>query len=416
MNITKKDFYTKLFMKKPLILVVICITAIVVIGLYSLKPKAKKARPKRPVPLVQTMEIVPRSERVHIEAYGSVIPARELVLQAEVEGRVISQHPELVPGGIIEKGDMIARIDPADYEFQLEEAKADLAEAQYELDLELGKQVIARHEWDLLEKDLDPRLLSGKKLALREPHLIQARAKLEAAGSRLEAAELALKRTKIIAPFSGIVLAEAVEPGQLVTRQTNLATLAGIETFWVQVAVPVENLDRLHFVSNHDGAGSSARIFLDLEGKPPVVRNGVVYKLLGDLDPQGRMARLLVTINDPLALTDEKAGNASGAAGKILIGSYVRVVMDAGMLDEVYVLPREAMRSGDRIWLVNKEGRLSVRPAQVVWRRTDDMLVRAEIKQEERLVVSRLQAPLPGMKVELAYSSGSAGPVKEKKK
>ena len=412
----KSDFDTKLFLKKHLILVVICLTVIIVVGLYSLQPKAKKARPKRPVPLVQIMEIAPRSEQVHIEAYGSVIPARQVVLQTEVEGRVISQHPELVPGGIIEKGDVIARIDPADYEFQVEEAKADLAEAQYELDLELGKQVIAKHEWNLLEKDLDPGLLTGKKLALRKPHLIQARAKLEAAKSRLAAAELALKRTKIIAPFSGIVLAEAVEPGQLVTRQTNLATLAGIEIFWVQVAVPVEYLDRLHFSNSHGETGSSARIFLEIEGKPSVVHDGVVYKLLGDLDPQGRMARLLVTINDPLALADKKEDSVSGAGGRILIGSYVKVVIDAGSLDEVFVLPRETVRPGDQLWLVDKEGRLAVREAQVVWRRTDDLLVRAEVEQGERLVVSRLQAPLPGMKVAVDSPAGSDGPVKEKKK
>lgn len=409
MNMTPNDSEPRFSPKTFQILLVLGVAAILIVGLYGLAPKTKKSRPERPVPLVRVMEIAPVREPVHLEAYGTVIPARQVILQAEVEGRVVGHHPDLVPGGIIEKGSLVAQLDPVDYEFLVAEAKADLAQAEYELELEQGQQVIARHEWDLLEKELGPAMLANRRLALREPHLIQAQAKLAAAESRLAAAELALRRTSIVAPFHGIVLSEAIEIGQLVSKQSNLATLAGVDSFWVQVAVPVESLARIRFPERRGRKGSPARIFLESEGKEPVRRDGSVYKLLGELDPQGRMARLLVTIHDPLALSTAKGGSG----GRILLGSYVKVAIDSGMLDGVYVLPREAVRAGDRLWLVDGEGRLAVRQAEVVWRRKDELLVRAEIMAGERLVVSRLQAPLPGMKVEI--ESSPAPPVQGNK-
>ncbi|MBU0943503.1 MAG: hypothetical protein KKE53_03535, partial [Proteobacteria bacterium] len=128
-------------------------------------------------------------------------------------------------------------------------------------------------------------------------------------------------------------------------------------------------------------------------------REGRVFKLLADLDPKGRMARLLVRVQDPFVLKgqDAVAGEEGRKKEKILLDSYVKVEIDAGVLDGVYVIPREALREGDRLWLVNDEGLLDIREVKVLWRRVNEVLVDMQLAADERIVVSRLQSAIPGM-------------------
>jgi len=380
--------------------VISCIIFLLAVGgaiaLYSTSPETKKAKPVRPTPLVQTAELSPGREKVSVEAFGTVIPAQRITLQAEVEGRIISQHPELVPGGLIARDEMVIRIDPSEYELSVSEYKAELEEAMFELNLEQGRQVIAQREWNLLEKEIETSD-EGRSLALREPHLRLVHAKVEKARSRLAAAELALKRTTVAAPFNALVLEEFIDRGQLVSKQTPLATLAGTDAFWVQVSVPVSVLKRISFPNGDAEAGSEVEVKFEPVSGPSVVRHGRVLKMLGDLDPEGRMARVLVNVDDPLNLLDDPGKKQK--QGRILLGSYVKVRIDAGFFDTVFTIPRQALREGDVLWVMDRDGSFQIRRGTVVWRRRDEVLVRADFADGDVLILSRLQSPLPGMKV-----------------
>lgn len=365
-------------------------------GLYASRPQAKKSKTGRPVPLVKTIKVSPRSEQVYVEAFGTVIPAKKMAVFSEVEGRIININPELIPGGLIDKDNPVVQIDPIDYAFLINERKAEVVEAQSRLELEKGQQIIAKQEWRLLEENIAV-TQTGKSLALREPHLRSAQAQLEAAKSRLAAAELEEKRTTIRAPFNALVLEEFVEKGQLVGRQTQIATLVETDYFWVQASIPLSRLSRITFPEKTGQKGAGVRIILQVNGGLSITRHGSALKLLGDLGPKGRMARMLIKVNDPLNLAAKAAENIEG---KLLLGSYVKVEIDAGVLDNVYAIPRQALRAGDRIWILNQKGRLDIRPVDIVWRRKDEILVNAELASQERLITSRLQSPLPGMKVQ----------------
>lgn len=366
------------------------------IGLYSTSPKTKKTRPVRPVPLVETAEVQPGRENVIIEAFGTVIPAKRITLQSQVEGRIIDQNPELGPGGLIGKADIIIQIDPADYELLVSEYRAEVEEAMFELDLEKGKQVIAEREWELMEKEINTSA-AGKSLALREPHLRLVKAKVNKAKSRLAAADLALRRTTILSPFNALVLEEFIDRGQLVSRQTALATLVGTDQFWVQVSVPVSVLKRISLPGGPGQQGSDAEVIFEPVNGTAVIRQGHVFRIMGDLDPEGRMARLLIVIDDPLNLRG--SGQVRRQEGKILLGSYLKVRINAGFFDDIYTIPRQAMREGDVIWVKDNEDKLQIRPVQIVWRRKDEVLVKIDLKEGDRLILSRLQSPLPGIEV-----------------
>lgn len=365
--------------------------------LYANRPRSQKSPPQRLVPLVKTVTPAPRSESVVIEAFGSVVPSRQVEIMAQVEGTVIAAHPSLVPGGIIRAGEVIVRLDPLDYELQVRERQAEVAEARYQLELEEGRQVVAEREWQLFAEEGGP-MPPSKRLALREPHLENARARLDAALSRLTAAEADLARTVLQAPFNALVLKQSAEIGQLISRQSPVATLVDIDQFRVQVALPIAMLPRIVLADQAGRGGSKARIIPESSGKnAPLSWSGRVFKLLGDLDPDGRMARLLLTVDDPFRLREQ--GGKAGTSDKLLLESYVRVEIEAGAIENVLVIPRAALRDQDRVWILDREGKLAVRPTEILWRRPDELLVRFAWQPGEKLIVSRLQAPLPGMEL-----------------
>lgn len=388
-----------ILIKTVLSLLVLVLAAGVSYWLYSNKPKTQKIKPQRPVPMVKTMAVKAGSQPILFEASGTVIPAKKVALQSEVEGRVVEQNPELVPGGIVNKNDLIIQIDPLDYQLQISERQSEVTTAQYELEVEQGKQIIAGQEWRILEKELQGNQ-GSKNLALRKPHLQHSKARLEAAKNRLTAAELSEQRTTIRAPFTGLVLEETVEEGQFVGKQSAIATLVATNSFWVRVSIPLSLLDRIRFPGKSGEKGSKVQVILEkgYEGKL-TVREGSVFKLLGDLDPKGRMARILVTVQDPLNLQAQGtvAADQKNQSEKILLGSFVKVRIDAGTIDDVYVIPRQALREGDRLWLVNSEGVVNFREVKVLWRRVDEVLIDTNLVPGERIILSRLQSPVAGM-------------------
>jgi RND family efflux transporter MFP subunit len=348
--------------------------------------------------LVEVVELRETSVPVTIEAYGTVIPARRLILQTEVEGRIIYQDDALVPGGVIPAKRKLLQVDPEDYKIQIKELEAALTEARFEVETEQGKRIVAKREWKLLEKEITTSPI-GRRLALREPHKERAAARVQAAQSRLDQAKLDEKRTTLICPFNAMVIDESVEVGQLVSRQAKLATLVGTDEFWVQVSIPMGKLPRISF-ARADKDGSTVKVVCDTGAGAAIVRTGRVLRLLGDLNTSGRMARVLVTIDNPL---DLQSGDSSGAAPMgarcILLGCYTKVEIQAGVQDGVYIVPRSALRQGDRLWLVSRDNKLVFRQAEVIWRRSGDVLVRCEVVPGEKLVTSRLGTPLSGDKV-----------------
>ncbi|HUS92915.1 MAG TPA: HlyD family efflux transporter periplasmic adaptor subunit [Phycisphaerae bacterium] len=382
--------------------------------LYLTQPKARKARPVKPAPLVRTVPLDKTSEPVVVEAFGTVVAAKELTLQAEVGGRIIHLEPNLVVGGLVPEGRTLLQIDPADYRLEVRQREADVKEAQFEAELEQGRGFVAQREWELLAKEVVTSQ-AGRRLALREPHRERAASRVQGAEAALAKARLAEERTALSSPFNALVVAESVEAGQLVAEKTTLATLVGTDQFWVQLSVPLAKLSRLALLDNGNG-GPPAKVILDTGNGESMVRRGRVLRLLGDLDPDGRMARVLVAIDNPLDLPPPSAAARAASQParmgprRVLLGSYVKVEIDAGVEPDVYVVPRLALREGDRLWLVGGDRRLRFRDAEVLWRRRQAVLVRAEVQPDERLIVSRLRAPLPGVEVRVEAPTTATAP------
>ena len=355
--------------------------------LIATKPKVTRRPPEKMAPLVLTAALQSENYTFRIPAMGTVIPARETGLEVSVSGEVIYVHPEFTEGGMLSKGMKVLQVDPKDYELAIQQKKRALADAEYAYKLELGHQDVARKEWNLLYGD--KAMGEGESdLALRKPHLEKVKVEIEAARAELEQAEIYLKRSTLTAPFNALVLNTHVEMGSQVSSQEKLADLVGTDTYWVQVSLPLDRLKWIQVPNGEQGEGSEVKIFYRTDN----VKIGKVIRLLPDLSKEGRMARLLIEVNDPLDLQKKNEKQPM-----LLIGEYVRVSIEGEKLQNVFRVPRTALHNDNEVWIVNEEGKLSIRQVKTIWRDQESVVIRDGFKSGETLVISDIAAPVEGM-------------------
>ena len=347
------------------------------------KPVAEKKRPPKRAELVETQPLKRSNETVVLQLTGTVTPATEIRLRARVSGEVVSLSPDFIDGGLVAEGEQLLTIDPVDYELALTQSLSALEKARFDYKIEQGRQDVAKREWELLKPEDEVSELE-MELALRTPHLKASKAALLAAEANLKKAQINLERTKISTPFNAVVLKRNTNLGSQAAQQDVLAELAGTDAYWITVSVPV---DRIAWITI---PGSTARIYSGDNQS----REGTVIKLLGDLEEKGRMARLLIEVKDPLARRPENKGKKP-----LLLGEYVRADIDGRVMEQVYSIPRNALREGSQVWLASKDNKLDARTVEVLWRDAGWVLIKENLAEGEKLITSDITAPIPGMDV-----------------
>ncbi|MBN2396934.1 MAG: efflux RND transporter periplasmic adaptor subunit [Deltaproteobacteria bacterium] len=395
-------------LKIVLPLAVLIVAVVVALYLESTAPKARRTPPVREAPLVEVLTVRHSSERVTVPAMGTVIPAREITLKSQIAGDVVKVNPRFTEGGRLKAGEEILGIDDRDYRLAVAEQRSAVVNAEYALKLEMGRQDVAKREWELLNKT-SPQKSLDSELALRKPHLEKAQADLEAARAALKQAELDLARTAVRAPFSCIVRTKNVDLGSHVSSQDQLAELVGTDQYRVRASVPVDRLKWLSFPKGGNDQGSKVRILYGNTTRHE--RKGTVARLLSDLEEEGRMARILIAVDDPLDLKSPE-----NTRPPLLIGEYVRVEIEGPVLDGVVVLSRSALRDGRSVWVAGDDDTLDMRAVDIAWKGETTVLVRNDLSDGERIITTGLSAPVQGMKIMVNKpAEGSSVTIPDKK-
>ncbi len=385
-------------------LLVLALAAGVVAALIMTKAEPERKDKSEQRVLVSTATVDESAHRLDVEAAGEVIAARDLVVTPQVAGRIEWVHDKLVPGGVVREGETLFRIEPDNYRIAVEEAQTQLAQAQAQLEQEKGRVEVAQREWDLFKDEVKGdeaggKALSDPSLALRGPQLESAQVSVDAARARLERAQLDLQRTSVKAPFDAFVQSESADVGQIVGSQSQVAKLVGTEAFWVRISVPVEKVTHINIPNVNADTGSTATVLQEV-GTQPIEREGRVVRLLGDLDPQGRMARVLIQIDDPFGLGSlEEVSEPSKRGIPLLLSSYVNVSVQGPEVDGLIEVPREAIRDADKAYVFSDEQTLEVREVNVVWKRPDTVLIDAGLSGGDKVIVSPLATAVEGMKL-----------------
>lgn len=383
--------------------------AAAVVLIFSTEPTPQRETAVRETAmLVDVTRAEDGSFRPVIEAMGSVRPAREIMLQPRVSGQVVSIAEEFAPGGYVEQGDVLVRIEEADYRNALEQRSSELEQAQADLAMQEGQAAKAKQDYEALDRELSP---ERQALVLREPQLNAARAAVRSASAAVEQARLDLERTTITAPFDAHVLTRQVNQGSQVDVGTALGRLVGLDTYWVEATVPVDKLRWLAFADGDAGAGSPVGIRNRTAWPEGVTRRGYLYKLVGELSGETRLARVLVAVDDPLA-RDEAAGDGDFVP-PLMIGAFVETRIQGRPLDNVVRISRDHLRKDDTVWVM-ENGKLAIRPVDVVLRDARYAYVRDGLSGGEQVVTSSLATVEEGIALRVNQAPGAAESVEGK--
>jgi len=381
----------------------VCLPLIVVVSggggafyVYNSRPEARQKSPEDTARLVRVRPLERSTEQAIVRAMGTVVAAREVALQPQVSGAIEKLSPELIPGGHVKAGEVLFAIDSADYQNALDGAEAELERVQAELQS-------ATWELERLEALEKHNAVNPKELDLARTAVRVSRANVAAASAAVDQARLDLARTTIRAPFNAIIKDKSVDIGAQVSPGTTLATLVGTDEYWAKVSVPVDRLRWIDIPTDKAQRGSRVRIRQSVENGSMTEWSGRVVRLLGDLETEGRMARVLVVVKDPLGLDSAEKGTRP-----LLIGAYVRAQIEGRMLSGVFAIPRDALRGGSRVWLMGKDGTLVIKDVDVAWRDRDTVLLRSDFDGDDRLVISDIATPVAGMALRTQSSDQQA--------
>ncbi len=359
------------------------------------RPSPKKEVRETPGVLVEVRRMKKENRPVVVIGTGTVQPHREANIAPQVGGVVTSLAPNFIAGGFFQKGDLLFSIEDTDYRLAIDRAKAALAAAAYELATVTSQAQVARGEWERLklEEKGDP-----NPLVLYEPQLKNASASVESARAAVKQAEIDLSRTTVYAPFDCLVRSEEIDLGQYVTAGRSVAAVAGTDRAEIVVALPLEELSWLS-VPRGDSIekGSPAKVQLPY-GDRLLTWEGKVVRSLGAVDPRDRMARVVVAVDDPY---NRKKGS-SNKRQDLEIGTFVDVEVTGRELSGVFAVPRSALRDESTLWTMDDEGKLRIKPVNVLRRERETLIIRKGLEEGDRVVLTYISGAAEGMALRVA--------------
>ncbi len=372
------------------------------------------------VDVVPVRSLASTGEKLHLSADGTVVPYREASLATEVDGRIVEKSPLCEAGKYVTKGHVLMKIDPTDYELtvkRLQREQQQAYESLGEVDQEIintGRSLeLGRADRELQQREVNRRealpeqyasqgeidqarravLTAEQQVVLYQNQLDLAkkkRTRLESserlAALQLEAAEIDLKRTEIVAPIDGVIVSEQAELNTFVSRGSSVVTIE--DTSKVEVAAKLR-VDQLYWVLNQKGAsdspendgasndGASESIDQDRGYRLPPTpvnvryvvsgRDGLVYQWKGKLsgydgiglDEQTRTVPVRIVVDDPRGFevirggkvvnSGDKAANVAGPT-TLVRGMFVSLRLELDPAVDLVILPSEALKPGNRVW------------------------------------------------------------------
>ncbi len=374
-------------------LVPVAILAVGVLGVVILALTAPEVEPDAPeviAPLVRVVSAEPGAYRFSVHTQGTVVPRTESELIPQVDGEVVWVSPALVSGGSFEAGEPLLRIERADYEVDLESARATAARTESEL-------ARSRKELDRQRRLAAKNVASQSRIDDAENEFRVAEAARREARARVERARRDLERTEIRAPFEGRVREERVDVGQFVTRGSPIATLYAVDYAEVRLPLPDRELAFLDLslggrASDPAAPAPEVRLRADFAGQTHVW-TGQLVRTEGEIDPQSRMVNAVARVEAPY--------DSDGGRAPLAVGLFVEAEIAGRRIEDAVVLPRAALREGERVMVV-EDDRLRFRDVEVLRVDREQVVIAAGLEAGERVCVSPLPGAVDGMTVRQA--------------
>lgn len=402
----------KVIVSAVLISIVLGVSLAAAGWLVRTAPKPTQSAPVRPVLTVRSVELRPTAVTETVTGFGTARAKRRSTLAAEVPGDIIALPEELRVGSPVTKGQVLLRINDAEYQQQLARAQSLLAAEQAQLEqLDVEKANVARllktaqrelqsTEWehnkvhDLYQRGAAPKREYEKaRLALEQTRrsiqvlenqqklIPTRRAALQASVANREAelaiARLNVERCTIRAPFAARIEDRPIDLGEYVQKGSSLITLLNPDLIEVAIELPLSARPRVT---------TDAPCTLDVPSMPDVTWQGTIKRIAPSARETTRTFAAFVEV-------DNRAHKHT-----LMPGYFVRARIEGPTLTDVLVIPRGTVQRG-RVY-VYQDGQARPREVRIV-RDLKDRSIIAGLEPGQFVITSNLDALYDGLPVRL---------------
>jgi RND family efflux transporter MFP subunit len=373
----------------PIVMLATGIAAMV--GFSSMKepPEEKEKVDNTPIVAVENISVAPMT--LEVNSYGMVKPKYETQLVAQVNGEIVELSAIFVRGGFVKQDQLLARIDPSDYQAALIDAQASMATARADLEKEVAQGKVAEREWTKIENS------SPTELSLRKPQLAQELARVKAAQASVLRAERNLERTEIRAPYDAMIESRNVGLVSFVSIGSKIGHVLG--TAIAEIRLPVAD-NQLAFLVKTESSKAGVNAQVNLIGAyagQDILWQAKIARSEGVVDSKSRMSYLVAEINDPYLLNS----SSDSSDAPLRFGSYVNAKIKGYDISQATLVPRFLVVNG-KVAILDSESKLHYVSIDVVRQQGSDVVVASGLADGDQLIVSALDYPVDGMKLALA--------------
>lgn len=366
------------------------------------KPKQKTMEIPPVIVSVEGATLKKTTYAVKVPSQGTVQPRTRSTLLPEVAGKIVEVSPSFRPGAFFKKDDVLVKLDDVDYDTAVTIAQAAVALAKVTLAEEQAKAEQAKENWKALGRTGDP-----GELVSRAPQVARAQADLAAAEARVVKARRDVERTIIRAPYDGQVIEQAADVGQYVGQGTVLGRIFATDYVEIRLPLPERESQHLHLPEHYRDAGLSAapakvHLRTSYVGRP-VIWEGHIIRVESSLDAETRQPTAVAQVIDPYA-------KRADGMPPLKIGQFVEAEIEGDILDDVYLIPRSAVRAGNEIIVITPDKKLKRTTVEPLFGNEKHLVISAKAakspKEGEILCLTPIPFPADGAKVTIGTLDG----------
>lgn len=374
----------------PIVFISMAIIAVIVV-LTAERPTPPRVETEAPALLVQVQEVNRQPVQFTVRSQGTVTPRIRTTIVSEVTGHIVEVATSLESGGFFNEGDILARIDPRNYETALKRAQADLAKARTKVQTESALASQALQDWQKLQR-LAPSEEPASDLTLRKPQLAEVLAEFDLMKAALEKAEEDLERTYIRAPFDGMIVEKHSDLGQFVNTGTQIATTVSVELAEVRLPLAIRDFQYLDLDHVSHGKKVPVTLTADIGYSELATWDGHIVRSEGLISEAARVIYVVAQIVDPYTIN-------GSSEHPLLIGTFVTAEITGREAGDLFVLPRHAIYEGPVAWVVEEGNLIYPRELNIV--RSDDKYsyISAGLEDGEKICTTPMDQPIPGTRV-----------------
>jgi RND family efflux transporter MFP subunit len=370
---------------------VIGLAILISIALFSTKPRLEPKTIEVSLPSVSIITAKTEQLTLTVNAQGSVVPRTESNIIPEVNGRITWISPAFVVGGYIEEGEILLRIDDADYRDADAHARAALIKTTVDEELALS-------ELSRLKKLLQKKLASQSQVDEAKRTAQVAKASLMDSKTTLRQTARDLKRTQLLAPFSGRIRSAEADVGQFVSRGELIGSVYATDS--VEVRLPIID-SQLAYLDIPLGSGGNlteeqqANVIIHGEYAGQTYQwKGKLVRTEAELDSDSRMLYGVVRVNNELS------ENQSNNQPPLMVGMFVNAEITGRVVNNIVRIPRSALYENSRLLILDENDQLAFRAVKVLRIEQDSILINEGLQGGERICVSEVPFAVEGVKVE----------------